>query len=49
MILDDSISKNFEGKYDFDYSNDFENDIIKLSENESGIKAHGDLTYFFCL
>ena len=47
MILSDGISKNFENKYDFDYSTDLENDIIKLSENESGIKQSGGLTYFF--
>ena len=47
MIISDGISKNFEDKYDFDYTADLENDIIKLSENESGVKQSGDLTYFF--
>ena len=47
MILDDGISKNSDGKYDFDYTADLESDILKLSENESGIKTAQGLTYFF--
>ena len=47
MILDDGISKNSENKYDFDYTADLESDILKLSENESGVKTANGLTYFY--
>ena len=47
MILDDGISKNPEGKYDFDYSHDLEYDLIHLCDDNCGLKTSGDLTYFY--
>ena len=47
MILDDGISKNSDGKYDFDYSHDLEYDLIHLCDDSCGLKTSGDLTYFY--
>lgn len=47
MILDDGISKNSDGKYDFDYSHDLEYDLIHLCDDNCGLKTSGDLTYFY--
>ena len=38
MILNDGISKNFEGKYDFDYTQDLDLYIINISKDSSGIR-----------
>ena len=47
MVIKDGISKNDQGKYVFDYTTDFETDILYLSKNESGIKQTPGLTYFY--
>lgn len=47
MILDDGISKNSDGKYDFDYSHDLEYDLIHLCDDNCGLKTSGNLTYFY--
>lgn len=47
MIVKDGISKNFEGKYDFDYTQDLDTDILHLSTDESGVKTANGLTYFY--
>ena len=47
MILDDGISKNSDGKYDFDYSHDLEYDLIHLCTKNYGVKSSGNLTYFY--
>lgn len=47
MVIKDGISKNEEGKYDFDYTQDLDLDIINLSKDSSGIKQTPDLTYFY--
>lgn len=47
MILNDGISKNFEGKYDFDYTQDLDTDILHLLTDESGVKTANGLTYFY--
>ena len=47
MILNDGISKNFDGKYDFDYTQDLDLDIINLSKDSSGVRQTPELTYFY--
>ena len=47
MIIKDGVSKNSEGKYDFDYSNDLEYDLIHLCDDDFGIKTAKGLTYFY--
>lgn len=47
VVIKDGISKNFEGKYDFDYTKDLNTDILHLSTDESGIKTENGLTYFY--
>ena len=47
MIIKDGVYKNSEGKYDFDYSNDLEYDLIHLCDDDFGIKTAKSLTYFY--
>lgn len=47
MIIKDGVYKNSEGKYDFDYSNDLEYDLIHLCDDDFGIRTAKGLTYFY--
>lgn len=47
MVLLNGVSKNDDGKFDFDYTQDLNTDIINLSKDSSGIRKIGDLTYFY--
>lgn len=47
MIMLDGISKNDDGKYDFDYSHDLEYDLIHLCDDNCGVNVSNNLTYFY--
>ena len=47
MILNDGIRKNEQGKYEFDYTQDLEHDLLNLCNSTLRVKNTKDLTYFF--
>lgn len=46
MVIKDGISKNEEGKYVFDYTQDLNTDILHLCTDESGVRETENLSYF---
>lgn len=47
MILNDGVRKNEQGKYEFDYTQDLEHDLLNLCNSTLRVKNTKDLTYFF--